>query len=126
MKALFYTLEILIGYGPIVLLWLLGVGMGIPYGIVLLVGGDILGIGILASVALGGIGLWGLLRLIEKLFWPKSEFSIKNYRIHLLCGVIAVIITGAGYIINSKIISLFLLLPIIVTAHFYYVCAKGI
>jgi hypothetical protein len=58
MKSLLYSGEVIIGYGPILTLWLIGIGMGLPFSVAAMINGEILGFQIFAAVVLGSVGTW--------------------------------------------------------------------
>ena len=124
MKSLLYSGEVLIGYGPILTLWLIGVGMGIPFSVAAMINGEVLGFQIFISVALGSIGIWGVIQLIKKLIWPSIDYKISKYRNHLIIGCVGVLVAATGFWGVSNVFIVYLVVPVLVTLHLYNVCQK--
>ena len=124
MKSILYSSEVLFGLGPILVLWLIGVGMGLPFSVAAVYNGEVMGALILGSVLLGSIGMWGLIQLLKKLIWPNINYSIKKYRAHLICGCLAVLLAAIGFIGINNFVVIYMVVPILVTGHLYHVCSK--
>ncbi|WNZ58210.1 hypothetical protein QT397_13010 [Microbulbifer sp. MKSA007] len=124
MKAILYSSEVLFGLGPILVLWLIGVGMGLPFSVAAVYNGEVMGALILGSVLLGSIGMWGLIQLLKKLIWPDINYSIKKYRFHLICGSLAVLLAAISFIGINNFVVIYMVVPILVTGHLYHVCSK--
>ena len=124
MKSLLYSAEVLIGYGPVLTLWLIGVGMGLPFSVAAMINGEILGFQIFSAVVLGSIGIWGVIQIIKKLIWPETGYKIGKYRNHLFIGCLSVAIAATGFWGVSYLFMAYLVAPILVTLHLYNVCKK--
>jgi len=124
MKSLLYSGEVLIGYGPILTLWLIGVGMGIPFSVAAMINGELLGFQIFISIALASIGIWGVIQLIKKLIWPNIDYKISKYRNHLIVGCIGVLVAATGLWGVSNLFIAYLVVSVVVTFHLYNVCQK--
>lgn len=124
MRALLFSGEVIIGYGPIVVLWLVGVGMGLPFGMASAASGELIGLLILVAVLFGGIGMWGLIQLIKKLLWPGIGYSISKYRFHLITGAVGVVAAAIGFWGVNNFVSVYMAIPLIVTFHLYHVCSQ--
>lgn len=123
-RAFLYAAEVLLGYGPIMFLWLAGIGMGLPFSIAVIASEEPMGYLILLSILLGCVGMWGVIQLIKKLLWPGIGYPIHKYRNYLISGCIAVFITGFGVPSVNNWVSLYLVAPVLVTLHLYHVCSK--
>ena len=124
MRAILYSSEVLFGLGPVLVLWLIGVGMGLPFSVAALYNGELVGALILGSVVLGSFGVWGLIQLLKKLIWPNIDYSIKKYWVQLVCGCSAVLLAAFGFIGINNFVALYMAVPILVAGHLYYVCSK--
>lgn len=117
-------LEILIGYGPSMALWLVGITSS-PWIIISVMEGDIGGIIYLYlfSIILGGIGLHGIFQLIVRLDGRQESKGIEAYRVHLFCGLCAWILFCFPLVDSEPWLGVYMLVPALVTAHFYWLCA---
>lgn len=122
MRALIYFGEVLIGYGPIMVLWLVGIGMGLPFSVAAIAGGELIGYLMLLSIILGCIGIWGVVQLIKKLLWPGIGYPIRQYRNHLIIGSVAVVPAAIEFVGVNNWISLYFMVPVLVTFHLYRIC----
>lgn len=122
MKALLYCTEVLIGYGPIMVLWLAGIGMGLPFSVAGMITGEPIAYLMFLSLTLGGIGMWGIIQLLKKMIWRDIDYPISKYRTHLILGCLAIVFAAVGIIRVDGLISIFLAAPILVTWHFYQIC----
>ena len=118
-----YILELVMGYVPLVLLWLVGI-LGLPIGFAMAFGGEAMGFSILLSVLLGAPGVWGAMQLAKKIIWPENEISISNYLKYLVFGCLASAIASIYFIGKFNIVATYLLASIIVTVHLYHVARK--
>jgi hypothetical protein len=125
MRLVLYSVEVLIGYGPVITLWLIGIGMGLPYSIASMVEGEPVGFPLFSSLLLGSVGMWGIIQLLKKLIWRDINYPIQKYRIHLLVGCISLVIASIGFIGVNYLIPFYFVVPILVTWHLYYVCKNS-
>ena len=125
MRALVYSVEVLIGYGPILVLWLVGIGMGLPFSIAGVINGEPIGYLVLFSVLLGSVGIWGIIQLIKKLIWRQIDYPIRRYRNHLIIGCGGVVLASIGFVGVNNFVPIYMVVPILVTWHFYHVCSKN-
>jgi len=126
MRTLLYSVEVLFGYGPIMVLWLLGIGMGLPFSVVAVINGEYIGFLMLSSLMLGCVGMWGIIQLLKKLIWPDINYPIQKYRIHLVMGCVSVVITAIGFLDVNNLVVFYLVVPILVTWHLYNVCKNTV
>ena len=123
LRVLFLSGEVVVGFGPLLTLWLIGVGMALPFSVAAAYSGETIGFVMLAAVLLGSFGVWGIIQLIKKLIWPNIEYSISKYRNHLISGCIAAGLCGIAFIGTSNIAAIYMVVPIIITVHLYHVCS---
>jgi hypothetical protein len=121
LKIIFISCEAILGFTPLIVLWVIGIGMALPFSIAAAYSGELLGFIMLSSVILGSIGIWGIIKLIAKLVWPDVGFSIRKYRNHLICGCIAAALCGVAFIGVNNLVALYMVVPIAITAHLYHV-----
>ncbi|WP_444885291.1 hypothetical protein [Microbulbifer sp. PSTR4-B] len=125
MRLILYSVEVLIGYGPVITFWLIGIGMGLPYSIASMAEGEPVGFLLFSSLLLGSVGMWGIIQLLKKLIWRDINYPIQKYRIHLLVGCISLVIASIGFIGVNYLIPIYFVVPILVTWHLYYVCKNS-
>ncbi|PCK01950.1 MAG: hypothetical protein COA42_22670 [Alteromonadaceae bacterium] len=107
-------------------LWLLGIGMGLPFSVVAVINGEYIGFLMLSSLMLGCVGMWGIIQLLKKLIWPDINYPIQKYRIHLVMGCVSVVITAIGFLDVNNLVVFYLVVPILVTWHLYNVCKNTV
>lgn len=122
LRVIALSTEIMIGFGPLLTLWLIGIGMALPFSVAAVYSGELLGYIILASVILGCFGVWGIIQLIKKLIWPEVEYTIIKYRNHLICGCAASALCGVAFINTNNLVAAYMAVPIIITVHLYHYC----
>lgn len=121
MKKALLLLEVMIGYSLAFYLWLLGV-LFMPVLILGIIERDVASVLLGMTIALGGLGFWGVLKLIIKMLAPETEIpNAQRMKIFLLSGY------GAGaylllvqFGISSYPVNVIVLLPLLVTVHLVY------
>ncbi|MDO3386376.1 hypothetical protein QWI17_11055 [Gilvimarinus sp. SDUM040013] len=118
-------IETIIGFGLPIYMWVLGLIMSPFLFLGFVTGGEIeMAVSVLA-VALGGIGLWGMLQLAVKVIEPHSRVTTpRRLTGFVVCGLLAVSIATVLLGFEPKGFSLIFLPPVLVTVHFLYL-ARG-
>lgn len=80
-------------------------------------------------IALGAIGIWGVVHLIRKLITPSLSYPIIKYRNHLILGCLPLFLIGLVFFLDVVGVGGFLAsyaaLPVVVTIHLYYIANKA-
>jgi hypothetical protein len=129
MRKFLISIEIVIAYMPIFLMWLAGVFMSLPFAITGIVVGVTTAYLAILLIILGAIGIWGVVHLVRKLMTPSLSYSIRKYRNHLILGCFPSFFIGSVFLIDvvpvGGALALYSVLPVIVTIHLYYVVKKA-
>ena len=129
--SLLLALELIFGLTPVIIFWCIGIVYFIP---TLLLWDyeaikDILrGTVFLAylSIFLGGAGLWGIFRAFKAIVFPREIEKNQNVtKFLMLCGVLALLLFSCFIDISFNYLSIFLLLPILITVHLWYLLNRA-
>lgn len=123
-KNTLLSIEILLGYGPAALLWLLGSTIGVLISVEFIYEGYLFGYLGLLAIPLGAVGLHGAKKLVQYVFEEEIAYPISRYAAHLLAGILAlslfVYVFDASRLERSDGFTLvFVLVPVVVTSHLY-------
>ena len=123
-RKILLLLELLIGFGLLVYLWLLALTMS-PILVVNLIEGNISTAPLLIAFILGGFGLWGMLLLSMKVVSPTAEIGAPvRLKFLLICGYLAIFVAIAIFGFSSSGTVLFFVLPTAVATHFIFMGRK--
>ena len=124
LRVILLSSEVVVGFGPLITLWLIGIGMVLPFSVAAAYSGELIGFIILALVLFGSFGVWGIIQLLKKLIWPEIKYPISKYRNHLFSGCVASMLCGVSLIDTNNILAIYMVVPIIITVHLYHVCSS--
>ena len=124
LSVILLSSEVVVGFGPLITLWLIGIGMVLPFSVAAAYSGELIGFIILALVLFGSFGEWGIIQLLKKLIWPEIKYPISKYRNHLFSGCVASMLCGVSLIDTNNILAIYMVVPIIITVHLYHVCSS--
>lgn len=114
-------IEIIIGFGLPVYIWILGLIMSPFLALGFVTGGGVDMAVSLLVVVLGGAGLWGMLQLTVKVLDPRSRVAAPRRLLGFIaCGFLAVPVATVLLGFESLGFSLIFLPPVLVAVHFLY------
>ncbi|GAA0855203.1 hypothetical protein [Aliiglaciecola litoralis] len=124
-KHLTFLAETVLGFLPVVSLWIIGIDAGFMAGMEMIAKGSMLGYFIIFGIILGAVGVWGLFQILLKLIFPDAyDDSISFYRFHLMCGSVGFLLCGVFFVVTYPTIALFCPLPLAVAYYLYNKCRK--
>lgn len=124
-KTVFLIIEMVIGFGIPVYMWVFGVIMSPIIVLGVFTGGGIEMAAPLMAIVLGGVGAWGMLQLAVKVLDPSARITPpKRLLSYTSCGFGAVLLATMFLGFEPAVVGLILIPPLVVSAHFLYL-ARG-